>query len=156
MDAFVKQIKEEVKTEDNIAKEIPLSNYRELFSKFIVSDSNIKVEEVIGGDVTFSVSFKDIGLGCQDLQKLRTEIYSYLAVNFMGELLVRENIDSFAKILTKINKEKYADIVNGYEHRKFGLKIIRNRLHFCFHISLVQSILTEDFRREVRIKLERS
>ena len=155
MDDYVKSIKEEVKTQENISN-MPLTNYRELFSKFIVSNPSIKLEEVVRGDVTFSVAIKDMGLSCQDMQKLRTEIYSYLAVNFIGELLVRENINQFGKILTKINKEQYSDVVNGYEHKKFGLKIRRNRLYFCFHISLVQSILTEDFRREVRTKLERS
>ena len=155
MDEYVKSIKEEVKSEDNIDN-VAVSNYRELFLKFIQATPQIKIEQISKGDITFSVSIKEMGLNYQDLQKLRTEIYSYLSVNFIGELLVRENIDHFAHILTKINKEKYADVVNGFEHKKFGLKISKSRFQFCFHISLVQSILNENFRREVRMELEKS
>lgn len=154
MDDFVRSIKEEVKTQ-KLPEDIPLSNFRELLSRFIVSKPQIKIEEVFRGDITFSIAIKDVGLNFQDIQKYRVELYSYLVVNLMGELLVRENIDTFAKILTKVDKDAYSDVVNGYEHRKFGLKIMRNRLHFGFHISLIQSILTEDFRREIR-RMERS
>jgi len=155
MDDYVRSIKEEVKTQGNIEK-TPDTNYRILFSKFIASNPKIKLESVNGGDVLFSISIKDVELTYQELQKCRIEVYSYLAVNFMGELLVRENIDIFAEALTKVDKDRYADIVNGFEHKKFGLKIMKNRLYFSFHISLIQSILNEDFRREVRLKLEKS
>ena len=157
MDDYVRNIKEEVKAQENIEQITPPdTNYRMLFSKFITSAPKIKLENVNGGDVLFSVSIKDAGLTYQELQKCRVEVYSYLAVNFMGELLVRENINTFAYALTRVNKEKYSDIVNGFEHKKFGLKIMKNRLYFSFHISLIQSILNEDFRREVRLKLEKS
>jgi len=155
MDDYVRSIKEKVKTQGNIEK-TPDTNYRILFSKFIASNPKIKLESVNGGDVLFSISIKDVELTYQELQKCRIEVYSYLAVNFMGELLVRENIDIFAEALTKVDKDRYADIVNGFEHKKFGLKIMKNRLYFSFHISLIQSILNEDFRREVRLKLEKS
>jgi len=154
MENYVKSIKEEVKTENNIDSDLP-SNYRELLLKFIVSSPVIKIEKIDGGDVSFSIGIKEIGLSCRDVEKYRTEIYSYLAVNFMGELMVRENINVFAKILTKIDKNVYSDVVNSYEHRKFGLKMFRSRLHFYFHISLVQTILNEDFRREVK-KMEKN
>jgi len=155
MDDYVRSIKEEVKTQGNIEK-TPDTNYRILFSKFIASTPKIKLESVNGGDVLFSISIKDVELTYQELQRCRIEVYSYLAVNFMGELLVRENIDIFAEALTKVDKDRYSDIVNGFEHKKFGLKIMKNRLYFSFHISLVQSILNEDFRREVRLNLEKS
>jgi len=153
MDDYVSNIKEEVKTEEEIVN-VPLSNYRELLSKFIVTCPDIKVEAHLGGDVFFSVSIKDIGLTCQDVQKYKADIYSYPAANFMGELLVRENINVFAKILTKIDGDTYTNIVNGYEHKQFGLKVLRNRFHFCFHISLVQSILNEDFCKEIKNRLK--
>ena len=156
MDDFIKSIKEEVKTQESTIEGKPLSNYRELFTKLMVSTPVIKIESVLNGDIIFSTSVKDMGLSCQDVQKFKTEIYSYLFVNFVGELLVRENINKFGNVLTEINKNKYTEIVNGHEHKKFGIKIIRNRFHFCFHISLIQSILTEDFHREVRKSMERS
>jgi len=155
MDDFVRNIKEQVQTQP-IIDDTPISKYRELFSKFILSNTPIKVDEIAKGDITFSIAIKDLGLSYQDIQKFRTELYSYLTVNFMGELLVRENINKFGDILTSIDKKQYADIVNGFEHKKFGFKIVKNRFYFCFHISLVQSILTEDFKREIKINLERS
>jgi len=155
MDDYIKSIKEQVKTQENIEPK-HLSNYRDLFLKFIKSDAKVKIEKIKDGDVTFSIAIKDMGLNYQDIQKYRSEIFSHLAVNFIGEVLVRENINEFANILTKIDKNRYADVVNGFEHKKFGLKINRNRFNFCFHISLVQSILNEGFRREVRRKMERS
>ena len=42
MDDFVKSIKEEVKTENDTTEDIPLNNYRELFSRFIISNPQIK------------------------------------------------------------------------------------------------------------------
>lgn len=156
MDEYVKSIKEEVKSQKDIPDVAFVSNYRELFHKFIVSHPEIKIESIAGGDVCFSVAIKDIGLNYQDIRRLSSEIYSYLTVNFIGELLVRENIDRFGNILININKDKYAEFVNSCEHKKFGLKIVKNRFHLYFHISLVQNILTEDFRRELKTKLEKS
>jgi len=156
MDDYVKSIKEEVKTQKDIPKDKIKSNYRELFSRFMISYPPIKVESVVDGEVSFSVAIKDVGLSYQDIQKFRAELFSYITCNFVGELLVRENINEFANILTKLNKKTYADVVNGSEHKKFGFKIMRNRLFFFFHISLVQSILNEDFKRELRKKLEKS
>ena len=151
----IRSIKTEVK--NKCIEESPISsNYRMLFSKFIDSHPKIKIENVVDGDIRFSVSMSDLDLTYQEIKDYRTQLYSYLAVNFMGELLVRENIDEFALILTSIDKDKYAFIVNGFEHKKFGLRIIKGRFHFSFHISLVQSILNEDFKRELRLKMEES
>jgi hypothetical protein len=155
MEEYVKSIKEEVKTEKDTSDK-SRSNYRELFSRFIECHPPIRVESVREGEVSFSISIKDIGLSFQDVQKFRSELYSYLTCNFIGELLVRENIDTFARILTKVDKDTYAEVVNSHDHKKFGLKLMKKRMYLCFHISLVQSILTEDFRREIRKKMERS
>ena len=69
--------------------------------------------------------------------------------DFLGELLVRENINKFAEILTKVPNIDYAVVVNKYKHTRFGMRMKGDGFIFKFHINLVQKILTEDFKRQV-------
>jgi len=102
------------------------------------------------GEVIFSVSMKEAGITYNTFKEFKLEIFSNFVVDFMGELLIRENIDLFASKLTTIDSEAYADIVNEYEHKRFGMKILQDNLVFSFHVSLLQDILTEDFKRQIK------
>jgi len=125
-----------------------ISRFRELFINIANSEPiirNIKDcdEE---GDICFETLIDSMGLNYNDFLKYKDEISSDFFVNFVGEYLVRENMDKFIKIMENL-KEKYYSVVNKYEHRKFGMKVVRNNFIFIFHISLIQRILTEDFKR---------
>ena len=101
------------------------------------------------GDISFSVPRTELGLKFNDFTNWKSEIFSVFFANFLGEFLVRENIDRFAKILTKIDLDQYNEIVNRYEHKKFGMEYSKDHLVFSFHASLLQTILTEDIKKKV-------
>ena len=102
------------------------------------------------GDVTFEIPMKSLGLEYDIYLKYKKDICSDFISNFMGELLVRENLNQFAKILTGISHESYPSLVNRFEHRKFGMDVIKGKFSFVFHISLLEDILLEDLRRKVK------
>lgn len=102
------------------------------------------------GNVYFTVLFKDMGLTNELYLKHKSEILSKFFVDFMGEFLVRENLDQFAKLLTGTDLGDQAEIMNKRSHVKFGLDIRPNEITFIFHASLLQQILTEDFKMQVQ------
>lgn len=149
MDEFVTEIQNNIgiASEDNKKKH---KKFRELFSKIIFSSTEINIVDKCDteGDVIFEVPMRSIGVSYDTLINYRNEISSDFAANFIGELLVRENIDRFAKIMTDL-KEDYTDRVNKYIHGRFGMKIYKDKFILRFHISLIQRILTEDFRKKM-------
>jgi hypothetical protein len=105
------------------------------------------------GDIKFFVLKKDIDISSEFFTQYKNEIMSDFVVNFIGELLVRENIDKFTKILMGVERDEYESLVNRFEHRKCGVQVFSDRFIYSFHISLIQKILTEDFKREtLRVK----
>lgn len=146
MEEFICEIENNLKTtESPISKNTKL---RELISKVVSYSPYIKDIEDLNeeGDVVFKASMKDLGLTYDLFCNYKSEIFSVFTANFIGELLVRENIDLFAKILTKIEVEDYPDMVHKYGHKKFGMEICNDIVLFKFHISLIQYILIEEFR----------
>ena len=154
MDNFIAEIKNNIKKEPK-SSDCP-NKLREIL-KHIVNTPEPKIQILNNGegdgDVKFSVSRKYLGISYDTLLKYRAEIFSDYVANFLGELLVRDNIEEFAKILTGMLGDKYS-VVNEYEHRKFGMEILRDEFIFIFHISLLQSILTEDFKRQIKRKFK--
>ena len=105
------------------------------------------------GDVKFFVLKKDMNVSGEFFIQYKNEIMSDFVVNFTGELLVRENIGKFTKILMGVECGDYEGLVNKFEHRKCGVQVFNDRFIYSFHISLIQKILTEDFKREtLRVK----
>lgn len=80
--------------------------------------------------------------------KSESQAYTNFIANFTGELLIRENIDVFAKIIMDL-KKSYSNKVTKFKHKTFGMTIFDNKIVFKFHISLLESILTEDIKRMV-------
>jgi hypothetical protein len=101
------------------------------------------------GDIRFEVSLKSLGLPTDALRKYRSELSTDFAANFIGEILVRENIDKFVKLLINL-KENYGAVVNKYDHRKFGMVVGESKCVFALHSSLIQSILMEDIKNEMK------
>lgn len=126
--------------------------FREFISEIIASVPEIDIMDGCNkeGDVRFSVKMKDLGISFDMFVQYKTEIFSDFMANFIGELLVRENINQFAHILTSIDLDEYPTTVNNFEHRQFGLEFASNKFVFSFHVSLLQSILTENFKKKIK------
>jgi len=152
MEEFVLDLENNMQktSQDRVKK--TTSRIRTLFSYIISSNSDIKITErcTKDGDITFEVPTKEMGLPYPVLKDYKTEIYSDFVANSIGELLVRENINEFAKIIMELNVDDYPLIVDKYEHRRFGMEIVRDKFVFRFHISLLNNILTENFKRKIR------
>jgi hypothetical protein len=127
------------------------NRFRELFGKIIVSPSyEINIIEKCNeeGDVIFEVPMKSIGIPYDVLVDYKDEIISDWFANFIGELLIRENINKFAKIITELGDD-YFKKVNGSNHVRFGNRLWKDKFIFTFHISLVQKILTEKILKKI-------
>jgi len=101
------------------------------------------------GEIKFSVLLKEIGVSYEDIKEFKNVMLSNFFADFLGELLVRENINSFVKKMTAINSKRMSDLLHISSHLRFGMKLYGDRLEFAFHISLLQNILTEDFKRQI-------
>lgn len=126
----------------------PMTKHRELFTSILhtvpmIQDISLFEES---GDMSFSVPVKDVGLTLDDFQKHHREIFSHFVVDFMGELFLRENLNSFVPCLTSMKPDLYLHAVSHSNHQRFGMKFEKGSLIFRFHISLLQKILTEDFK----------
>lgn len=150
MEEFVTVMKSNIVAQSS-PPEKKSSRFRELFRCIVVSSPEVKIIDGCDseGDIRFEVSMKSMGISYETLMKYKEEISSDFTANFMGELLIRENMDKFIKSLTDL-ENGYLSAVNKYEHRKFGLKVFRDKFVFTFHASLLQNILTEDFKKKVR------
>ena len=150
MEEFIDEIHNNIGTV-NLDTEKKISRYKELYQYIISSPkAEIKIIEKCNdeGEVKFEVPIRALGLSYENYDKYRPELVSRYAANVIGELLVRENIDKFVRILTEL-KDDYMPIVNKWKHKDFGLFTVRDKFHFVFHISLIQNILTEEIKRIV-------
>jgi len=147
MEEFVTEMQSNIKTIPEDKKRY--NRFRELLTRIVVSSpAEVKIVDKCDdeGDIVFEVPMKSIGITYDILINYREEISSEFVANFVGELLVRENIEKFTKIMMEL-KDSYIEKVNKYIHRKFGMRIYKDRFILRFHSSLVQSILTEDFKK---------
>ena len=120
--------------------------------KLVLSYPPPRIDDIVcssEGDIKFSISRNDIGLCYDSYCIYRSEILSDFFINFWGEILVKDHLETFAKILTDL---KDYSVVNKYEHGKFGIEISGEKLIFTLHMSYIQRLLTEDFRKEIKKK----
>ena len=118
-----------------------------VFTKIVQSDPKVTIEGMReDGDVVFGVTITDLGLK-QDSISANIVTDTDFFNNFVGEYIVRKNIDQFAEILFSIDQRAYEHVVCANEHTDFGLVVSKDSIKFSMHISLVQRILTEDFRK---------
>lgn len=134
--------------EQKLGRQKAVARYRELLSSIIRSSPVIQsiADCDEQGDISFSVNLKDLGLTNDDFYKYHKEIFSNFVVDFIGELLIRENLPLFVVNLTSIKHDSYLSAVSRCNHKRFGMKIEKGNMVFRFHISLLQEILTEDFK----------
>lgn len=99
------------------------------------------------GDIAFHIPLKDCLLSKTDFSN--PIMGTKFLVNFIGELLVRENIKLFASIITELDAALYHKMVCTCYHKDFGMSINQKQsvMTFLMHISLVQEILTEEFTK---------
>jgi hypothetical protein len=82
--------------------------------------------------------------------KFNKELFSNYMVDFIGELLIRNNINKFVKDFFTLNKEDYSGLVNIERHLHFGARLDPDdKIIYVFHCSLLQNILTEEFKNSV-------
>ena len=119
----------------------------DLIVRIVKANPEITVEGMNNeGDVLFSVMAKNIGTHQSEISSSPITRTCFF-VNLLGELLVRKNINIFASILIDLDPKAYDSVVNCFNHRNFGMvmtDITNGTYRFQFHVSLVQSILTED------------
>ena len=153
MDNFVVAIKNNIeKNFQDKTSCVNNSRYRNLISLIVNNPSpKILIENIsLGGDIRFYVTTKELGVNFEILSQYKTEIFSDFMANFIGELVIRENLDEFSKILTSIKTDDYHKLVNQFDHYQFGLEFLRDKFIFTFHVSLIQNILTESFKRKIK------
>ena len=150
MEDFVTEIKNNLG--DPVEEKV--SRFRELLS--IMLDPKLPKPEVKiidkctkDGDVIFEVPMRPLGLTWEVFEKYKRELSSNFVADFLGELLIRENINIFADVLMEL-RDKYIQVVNQYEHKQFGMSSHRDKLVFTFHVSLIQYILNEGMRKQLR------
>jgi len=125
------------------------SRYRELLSILI---ANPPKSIVIGGlddkgDMQFSISMKDLGMSYNDYKFYENELFSNFIIDFLGELIVRENLNKFFLKMNGYGFEEYSSVIERYGiHKRFGIRATKSRLVFKFHISFIKNILNESMR----------
>jgi len=127
------------------------SKYRDVLK--LIANSDPTVENIIcdnDGDIKFSVKRKDLGITYDILLRYKKEIICDFMADFIGEFLIRENLDGFAKVLTGLASKEYMNLVYKFEHRKFGMHVSGDYFVFTFHISLLQTILLEGFKKSIK------
>lgn len=116
-----------------------------LLAKIVRAEGKISIDHISqDGDIKISIPLKDLGLPKTKMANTpfsRTNFF----VDLLGEILVRKNIDEFAKILDELDPSTYERTVNRFKHRHFGIVTDeKDVVRMQFHVSLVQRILTED------------
>ena len=97
------------------------------------------------GDIQFQVPLQSLGLKRTLLSRislLRTKFF----VDWVGEVLLRQNLALFADALERLPAPDYDRAIHGFTHRHFGMMIDENGVvQFQFHASLIQRILVEEW-----------
>jgi hypothetical protein len=120
----------------------------DVFVTVLRSDPKVTIENVKqDGDIIFSVPLSTLGLDAESMGSNLVTSTDFFC-NFVGEFIVRKNVSQFAEILFSVDPEVYDETVCAEEHTGFGTIISRNSvMRFSMHISLVQRILIEDFKK---------
>ena len=143
------ELNEKVK---NIEKTIITSSsnnrYRNVLLKILQSPpKNVIIGEWDeNGDITFAIPMVEMGLNYNDYHEYEDEIFSYFILDFLGELIIRENLLSFVEKLKLFDINDYMMAIGEEGHKRFGAKTQNGKLIFKFHVSLLSEILTENLR----------
>lgn len=120
-----------------------------VFSRIVQSEPKVIIDEFRDdGDVVFSVQMTELGIKPEAMignVVADTDFFN----NFVGEYVVRKNVDQFAELLFGIDPRLYESVVCANDHTDFGMVVVKDMVRFSMHISLVQRILTEDFKKVI-------
>ena len=128
------------------------ARYREIIPKLLSKKTPIKKISECGkdGDMKFYVDAKELGINYDEFYQYVNEIFTPFVADFLGELLVRENLDLFVPHLTQFKPDEFVDAISGGEenrqHKRFGMKINRGEIEFRFQASFLHDILVEEFK----------
>jgi hypothetical protein len=125
------------------------STYRNIFSAIMKNDIKyICINDVDEkGDIYFSIKMTNLGLTAKDYKIFEKEFFSHFVIDFIGEFIVRENIELFSQKICKYDMNDYMNAIKEYGvHKRFGVKAKNGILTFQFNISLLKKILTEEIR----------
>ena len=142
----------EIKTKQSNIKTEFTSRYREVLSKVLANPPNsISISEIDDkGDITFSFETNSIGLKDSDCRIYEKEFFSHFVIDFIGELIIRENLGNFVTKIDGYGVDEYSSVVNKYgSHEKFGIKVQKGMLTFKFHVSFLKEILSEGLRESL-------
>lgn len=135
--------------------------YRDILGKISKGSLNIcddirwkRENDKLNGWIYFSVYMKDVGLTLSDFRQKGSkdsygrELFSNYMMDFIGELLLRANMDKFLSFVFSIDENEYLYLVELEKHKRFGAELDtkNHKITLCFHVSILQTILTEDFK----------
>lgn len=106
-------------------------------------------EKTNNGWIQFSINAQNFGFTNDEIRyAYNKEIFSNFVIDFLGEFLVRTNLNIFLAEVLNIEEEEYIYLAAREKHKRFGAKIddTYSKLSMTFHVSLLQHILTEDFK----------
>lgn len=149
MDEFIEEIQSHLETDHGGA--FVNKNNKKLRDMFIAVCASVPTVKITvpcdeDGNITFEASMGSAEASYEFFEKYKAQMHSNFIANFIGELIVRENIDLFAKIMIDL-KEDYISTVNRFQHRTFGMMVSKNKFIFKFHVSLIESVMAEDLKR---------
>ena len=108
-------------------------------------------ESYYDGNVQCIVPISGFSLTQDDFYMYRPELFSPFVVDFMGELMIRHNLGFFINQVLNRNPNEYIKAVSCHTHQHFGMRLdtTGKGMILLFHISIVQSILTENIKSQV-------
>jgi hypothetical protein len=115
-----------------------------LLRRLLVGYVPIKIEGVVNaeGDVAFRVGFQDMKTTLADYMKIPYR-RSRLLSNVMAEILIRQHLDEFSTLLTRIPGNGYHHAVKRYNGRVCGLWVEPTGIKLQFHVSWLYEALNE-------------
>lgn len=144
VDGVVKSLHNFVASRDSNYRKVLLSIANNPPSEITLGDWDCK------GDIQFSIAMTDIGLQYKDYSAYENEIFSYFMIDFIGELIVRENLPSFVKKFQEYDMHGYNSVVETHgKHKRFGVRTSKGRLFFEFHVSFLKELLIENLRESL-------
>ena len=100
-----------------------------------------KVVCVPKSDVVFHVNLEDLGISASQIMSNPVFRSPHFA-DFLGELLVRRNIELFTPLLLA-KHARYDEACKTCRHEQFGMSVTTRQVRFAFHISLLHGIMNE-------------
>jgi len=126
----------------------------ELLGRILNGPMKLNIEGIDDkGDIFFFLPIRQIGMVKNDLTVHSLLIRTRFFTDFVGELLIRYNIDDFVRYMTEsVDPNQYLSMVSRTRHGGFGLFILEEdeALRFQFHISFLQQILSEDVNQMIK------